>query len=54
MGDTYDAPVIVVVIQAIDHAIDHRSQIATLLSQQDIEPPDLDGWSYNDTMREKS
>jgi uncharacterized damage-inducible protein DinB len=43
-----------VVIQAINHAIDHRSQIATLLSQQDIEPPDLDGWSYNDATYEKS
>jgi uncharacterized damage-inducible protein DinB len=45
---TYDAPAIVVLIQAIDHGIDHRSQIATLLSQQGIVPPDLDGWSYND------
>jgi len=53
-GGTYDAPVIVVVIQAINHAIDHRSQIATLLSQQDIEPPDLDGWAYNDAMHERS
>ena len=50
-GGTYDAPVIVVLIQAINHAVDHRSQIATLLSQQDIELPDLDGWSYNDAMR---
>ena len=49
-GGTYDAPVIVVLIQAINHGVDHRSQIATLLSQQDIEPPDLDGWSYNDAM----
>jgi uncharacterized damage-inducible protein DinB len=49
-GGTYDAPVIVVLIQAVNHAIDHRSQIATLLSQQDIEPPNLDGWSYNDVM----
>jgi len=47
---TYEAPVIVVLIQAINHGIDHRSQIATLLSQQDIMPPDLDGWSYNDAM----
>jgi uncharacterized damage-inducible protein DinB len=47
---TYEAPVIVVLIQAINHGIDHRSQIATLLSQLDIEPPDLDGWSYNDSM----
>jgi uncharacterized damage-inducible protein DinB len=49
-GGTYDAPVIVVLIQAVNHAIDHRSQIATLLSQQDVMPPDLDGWSYNDAM----
>jgi uncharacterized damage-inducible protein DinB len=50
-GGTYDAPVIVVLIQAVNHAIDHRSQIATLLSQQEIEPPELDGWSYHDAMR---
>ncbi len=47
---TYEVPAIVVLIQAINHAIDHRSQIATLLSQQNIEPPDLDGWSYNDAI----
>jgi uncharacterized damage-inducible protein DinB len=51
-GGTYDAPAIIVVIQAIDHAIDHRSQISTLLSQQDIEPPYLDGWAYNDAKYE--
>ncbi len=32
---------------------DHRSQIATLLSQQDIELPALDGWVYNDAMHER-
>jgi len=53
-GGTYDAPVIVVVIQAINHAIDHRSQIATLLGQQDIKPPDLDGWAYHEAMHERS
>ncbi len=31
-GGTYDALVIIVLIQAINHGIDHRSQIATLLS----------------------
>lgn len=45
---TYHAPVIVVLIQAVDHGIDHRSQIATLMSQQGIEPPVLDAWAYND------
>src|SRR5712691_11293874 len=48
-GGTYDAPAIIVVIQAINHGIDHRSQIATLLSQQAIELPDLDAWGYNDS-----
>jgi len=48
---TYPAPVIIVMIQAINHGVDHRSQIATLLSQQGIEPPELDSWAYNDTMR---
>lgn len=48
---TYEALAIVVVIQAINHTIDHRSQIATLLSQQGIEPPCLDAWGYNDAMR---
>ncbi len=53
-GGTYEAPVIVVLIQAINHGVDHRSQIATLLSQQGIELPDLDGWAYNDAMRASS
>ena len=53
-GGTYDAPAIIVVIEAINHAIDHRSQIATLLSQQDIEPAELDSWAYNDATREGS
>ena len=48
---TYEAPAIIILIQAIDHGIDHRSQIATLLSQQGIEPPALDAWAYNDAMR---
>ena len=47
---TYDAPVYIILIQAINHAIDHRSQIATVLSQQGIELPDLAGWGYNDAV----
>lgn len=50
-GGTYDAAVIIELIQAINHGVDHRSQIATLLSQHDVTPPDLDGWSYNDALR---
>jgi uncharacterized damage-inducible protein DinB len=50
---TYEAPVIIVLIQAINHGIDHRSQIATLLSQQGLALPDLDGWAYNDALHAK-
>ncbi|HEY7415252.1 MAG TPA: DinB family protein [Ktedonobacteraceae bacterium] len=49
-GGTYEASAMILLIQAIEHAIEHRSQIATLLSQQDIEPPDLQGWGYNDAL----
>lgn len=50
---TYEAAVIIVLIQAINHGIDHRSQIATLLSQQGLALPDLDGWAYNDGLHAK-
>ena len=45
-GQSNDVPAIFVLIQAVNHATDHRSQVATLLSQQDITPPELDGWTY--------
>ncbi len=45
-GQFYAVPAIFVLIQAINHATDHRSQVATVLSQQDVTPPELDGWSY--------
>lgn len=53
-GGTYECLAIIVMIQAINHGTDHRSQIATLLSQQGIEPPGLDAWDYNDEMRKSS
>jgi|SRR5579875_2191461 uncharacterized damage-inducible protein DinB len=50
-GGTYECPAMIVMIQAINHGTDHRSQIATLFSLQAIEPPSLDAWAYNDAMR---
>lgn len=32
--------------QAINHATEHRVQVATILTQQGIEPPDMSGWEY--------
>ncbi len=47
---TYPAQVIIVLLQAMNHTIDHRSQISTMLTQQGIQPPSLDAWSYNDAI----
>jgi uncharacterized damage-inducible protein DinB len=47
---TYDAQLIIVLIQAINHGVDHRSQIATILSLLGIELPALDAWAYNDSL----
>jgi uncharacterized damage-inducible protein DinB len=35
-------------IQAINHGTEHRSQVATVLTQLGVEPPALDGWAYSD------
>jgi uncharacterized damage-inducible protein DinB len=33
-------------IQAINHATEHRVHIAAILTQLGVEPPTLDGWQY--------
>src|SRR5713226_3117402 len=45
-GQFYDVPAILVLIQAINYAADHRSQVATMLSQQGITLPELNSWAY--------
>lgn len=42
----YTMPATVPLIQAIHHATEHRTHIATVLGTLGIEPPDIDGWSY--------
>jgi hypothetical protein len=32
--------------QAVNHGVEHRTNITTILFQQGIQPPDLDGWEY--------
>ncbi|MDQ6694125.1 MAG: hypothetical protein M3014_06850 [Chloroflexota bacterium] len=32
--------------QAINHSTEHRSHVATILTQQGIKPPDMSGWTY--------
>jgi uncharacterized damage-inducible protein DinB len=49
-GGTYKCEAIIVLMQALTHAVDHRSQIATFLSVKGIEPPRMDCWGYNDAL----
>ena len=41
-----DAPV--VVVQAVHHGADHRSQINTLLTQQGLEPVGISSWGWGE------
>ncbi|MEA2575384.1 MAG: hypothetical protein QOH93_2682 [Chloroflexia bacterium] len=45
-GETGKFPASIVLLQAINHATEHRTHINTILTQQGITPPDVDGWSY--------
>jgi uncharacterized damage-inducible protein DinB len=33
-------------LQAVNHGTEHRSQVATILTQLGVEPPEMDGWTY--------
>jgi len=39
-------PVSLFLLQAVNHGTEHRSQIATILTQLGITPPEMDGWAY--------
>ena len=34
------------VMQAINHSTEHRTQVSTILTQLGLEPPDMSGWEY--------
>ena len=33
-------------MQAINHATEHRTQVSTIITQLGLEPPDMSGWQY--------
>jgi len=37
-------PIAVILVQAINHATEHRAHVATILTQLGIQPPEMDGW----------
>jgi uncharacterized damage-inducible protein DinB len=47
-GDRIRVPAWVILNQAIDHAKEHRTHAAVILTQLGIEPPDVDGWAFGE------
>ena len=41
----------VVLVQAINHASEHREQISSMLSVLGVTPPALDGWTYGEVTK---
>jgi len=41
----------VIILQAINHATEHREQINNMLSALQLPHPDLDGWTYGEAVR---
>ena len=47
-GAAYTLPIWLLLVQAINHATEHRAQVSAILTQQGIEPPSMDGWTYHE------
>ena len=43
---TWWMPASLFLLQAVNHGTEHRSQVATVLTQLGVQPPDMDGWAY--------
>ena len=43
---TWRMPGSLLLLQAVNHGTEHRSQVATILTQLGIQPPEMDGWTY--------
>ena len=47
-AEIWRMPVGLFLVQAVNHGTEHRSQVATILTQLGIRPPEMDGWAYFD------
>jgi len=43
---TWWMPVSLFLLQAVNHGTEHRSHVATILTQLGVEPPEMDGWTF--------
>ncbi|MEW5830864.1 MAG: DinB family protein [Chloroflexota bacterium] len=46
--DGYDVEAWVVMLQAINHATEHREQIKSMFSALGVTPPGIDGWNFRE------
>ena len=47
-GQPFSVALSVFMLQAIDHGKEHRTHVAASLTELGIEPPDLDGWAWDE------
>jgi uncharacterized damage-inducible protein DinB len=45
-GEIYRYKSMTLLIQTVNHGVEHRTNITTILAQLGIEPPEIDGWAY--------
>lgn len=45
-GNTIDYKASLLFIQVINHGIEHRTNVTTILSGMDLQAPEVDGWGY--------
>lgn len=45
-------PLASLMMQALTHSTEHRTQISAIITQLGLEPPDMSGWQYMDEMGE--
>lgn len=48
----YEYTLASLIAQALSHSTEHRTQIATIITQLGMEPPDMSGWTYMSEMGE--
>jgi uncharacterized damage-inducible protein DinB len=46
IGKVYRFPVSFFLVHAVEHGVEHRTEVKVALAQCGVETPDLDGWSY--------
>ena len=45
-GISVEYPLSSLLMQAINHATEHRQQVSAIITQLGLEPPGMDGWAY--------